>query len=252
MLFYFLDSERRYMHHKELSGRAAVVLAGGLGTRLRSVVADRPKVLAEICGRPFLFYLFDQLLDAHISHAVLCTGYLGDRIQETVGNAYKSLTVGYSPESSPLGTAGALRNALPEIDGDQVLVLNGDSYYETAIAAFWEWHLSKGAQGSLLLTTVPDTRRYGKVETDRQGKILRFSEKGTDAGPGLVNTGIYIISKQLIFSIPCGRSVSLEQEMFPQWIGRELYGCSSKGRFIDIGTPEDYARAASFFKGYKR
>ena len=237
------------MHQQELSDTTAVILAGGLGTRLRSVVADRPKVLAEICGRPFLTYIFDQLLGARINRAVLCTGYRGDQIQETVGNAYKSLTVGYSRELSPLGTAGALRNALLEIHGDQVLVVNGDSYYETDITVFWNWHQSKGARGSVLLTTVPDTRRYGKVETDRQGKILRFNEKGTNAGPGLINAGIYIVNKQLIFSIPSGRKVSLEQEMFPQWVGQELYGCSSEGRFIDIGTPEDYARAAFFFKG---
>jgi len=237
------------MPSSELSNITAVILAGGLGTRLRSVVADRQKVSVEISGRPFVTYLFDQLLFSRINRAVLCTGYLGDRIKETIGNAYKSLTIGYSQEPAPLGTAGALRNAVSTINGDQVLVLNGDSYYETDITAFWRWHQSKGAAGSLLLTTVPDTRRYGKVETDVQGKILRFNEKGANAGPGLINAGIYIISKQLIFSIPSGKKISLEQEMFPLWVNQELYGCSGKGRFIDIGTPEDYARAAFFFKG---
>jgi NDP-sugar pyrophosphorylase family protein len=240
------------MRHGGVSDITAVVLAGGLGTRLRPVVADRPKVLAEVRGRPFLFYLFDQLLDARVNRAVLCTGHLGDRIEEAVGNAYRSLAVGYSRESSPLGTAGAVRNALPHLEGERVLVLNGDSYCDTSVAAFWEWHLSKGAQGTLLLAAVPDTRRYGKVETDAEGRILRFCEKGTDAGAGLVNAGIYAVSKQLIFSIPCGRRASLEQEMFPQWIGKGLYGCSSGGRFIDIGTPGDFERAASFFEGYEQ
>ena len=237
------------MPSSELSKITAVILAGGLGTRLKSVVADKPKVLAEVCGRPFLTYLFDQLINARINRAVLCTGYLGDRIKETIGSAYKSLTIGYSEEFSPLGTAGALRNASSEIAGDQFLVLNGDSYYETDITAFWNRHQAKGASGSLLLTTVADARRFGKVETDDQGNIIQFNEKGANSGPGLINAGIYIISKQFIFSIPSGKRVSLEQEMFPQWIGRKFYGCTSKGRFIDIGTPEDYARAASFFKG---
>jgi NDP-sugar pyrophosphorylase family protein len=237
------------MSSSALSNITAVILAGGLGTRLQSVVADKPKVLAEVCGRPFLTYLFDQLINARINRVVLCTGYLGDRIKEAIGNLYQSLTIEYSQEPAPLGTAGALRNAMATINGDQVLVLNGDSYYETAIPAFWNWHQSKGAAGSLLLTTVQDTRRYGQVETDDQSKILRFNEKGATAGPGLINAGIYIMSKQLIFSILSGRKISLEQEMFPQWVGQELYGCSSKGRFIDIGTPEDYARAATFFKG---
>jgi NDP-sugar pyrophosphorylase family protein len=237
------------MPSSELSNITAVILAGGLGTRLRSVVADRQKVSVEICGRPFLTYIFDQLLGIRVNRAVLCTGYQGDRIKEAIGNAYKSLTIGYSQEYSPLGTAGALRNAFSNINGDQILVLNGDSYFETDITAFWTWHQSKGAAGSLLLTTVADTRRYGKVETDVQGNIVRFNEKGVNSGPGLINAGIYILSKQFLFSIPSGKRVSLEQEMFPLWIGQKFYGYSSKGRFIDIGTPEDYARAASFFKG---
>lgn len=237
------------MHQQKLSSLTAVVLAGGLGTRLRSVVADRPKVLAEICGRPFITYLFDQLLDARIKRAVLCTGYLGDRIQETVGNVYKSLTVGYSRELSPLGTAGALRNALPEIDDDQVLVMNGDSYCDADLSAFWKWHESIKPEGSLLLTKVKDTSRYGIVKTGPDGKVARFSEKGSNRGPGFINAGIYLLRKQVIFSIPSGKSVSLEHEMFPQWIARGLYGYPGEARFIDIGTPEDYVKAESFFKG---
>jgi NDP-sugar pyrophosphorylase family protein len=237
------------MSSSDLSNITAVILAGGFGTRLQSVVSDRSKVIAEICGRPFITYLFDQLLSCRINHVVLCTGYRGDQIKKTCGNAYKSLTIGYSDEPIPLGTAGALRNALSHFNSDQILALNGDSYCAADITAFWDWHKAKCAWGTLLLTKVGDARRYGSVETDSQGIILRFNEKGANSGPGLINAGIYILSKQLVFSISSGKRVSLEQEMFPQWIGRKFYGCSSKGRFIDIGTPEDYARAASFFKG---
>jgi NDP-sugar pyrophosphorylase family protein len=240
------------MPSSELSTITAAILAGGFGTRLRSVVSDRPKVIAEICGRPFLTYLFDQLLSFHISHVVLCTGYMGDRIRETVGNAYGPLMIEYSQEPLPLGTAGALKNAFTRFTSDQILILNGDSFYETNIATFWNWHISKNASASLLLTKITDTRRYGRIETDSQGIILHCNEKEGNSGPGLINTGIYIINKQLIFSIPPGKNVSLEREMFPLWIGRKLYGYSSEGRFIDIGTPEDFAIAGSFFmKGNK-
>jgi NDP-sugar pyrophosphorylase family protein len=240
------------MPSSELSTTTAAILAGGFGTRLRPVISDRPKVLAEICGRPFLTYLFDQLLSFHINHVVLCTGYMGDRIRETIGNTYGSLMIEYSQESLPLGTAGALRYALNRFNSDQILILNGDSYYKTNIATFWNWHKSKEAFASLLLTKVADTQRYGRVETDSQGSILKFNEKGERSGPGLINAGIYLMDKQLIFSIPPEKCVSLERELFPMWIGQKIYGYHSEGQFIDIGTPEDYANAASFFmKGNK-
>jgi NDP-sugar pyrophosphorylase family protein len=235
------------MNQQALSDITAVVLAGGQGTRLQSVVADKPKALAEIYGRPFLTYMFDQLQGFRINHVVLCTGYLGNRIKERFGSSYKLLSIDYSHESQPLGTAGALKNAISYLSDEQILVLNGDSFCGADIAAFWGWHLSKKASASLLLTTLDDTGRYGRVDTDSDGKIIRFSEKGSNPGPGLINAGIYILCKQFIFSIPSGKSVSLEREMFPQWIGKGLYGYGSEGRFIDIGTPEDYSKAGRFF-----
>jgi len=237
------------MSSSELSKITAVILAGGFGTRLRSVIADRPKVLAEIFGRPFIAYLFDQLLSFHISRVVLCTGYMGDRIKKTFGDAYKALKIEYSQEPIPLGTAGALRNALSHFISDQILVLNGDSFYSADIASFWNWHTSNDALCSLLLTKVADTSRYGRVEIDSQGIILKFDEKGGCSEPGLINAGIYFMNKQLILSIPTQRCVSLERDVFPLWIGRKLYGCGTEGTFIDIGTPEDYAKATTFLKG---
>jgi D-glycero-alpha-D-manno-heptose 1-phosphate guanylyltransferase len=235
------------MFSAEFSAITVAVLAGGFGTRLRSVISDRQKVLAEIGGRPFLTYLFDQLASFYINHVVLCTGYRGDQIKKILGNSYKSLMITYSQESTPLGTAGALRNAYTHFASDHILVLNGDSFYETDIAAFWNWHTSKKAFCSVLLTEVDDTSRYGRVETDEQGVIVQFSEKGKNTGPGLINAGIYLMNKRLVSSIPTGKRVSLEQEMFPRWSGNNLYGCRSEGRFIDIGTPEDYAKAEHFF-----
>src|SRR3989338_6029269 len=113
---------------KRLSGVTVAILAGGLGTRLRSVIADRPKVLAEVRGRPFLTYIFDQLIAASIKYAVLCTGYLGEKVCDRFGDSYGSLRLAYSQEPSPRGTAGALRLALPLFKSDSVLVMNGDSY----------------------------------------------------------------------------------------------------------------------------
>ena len=231
----------------DLASVTAAILAGGMGTRLRSVVADRPKVLAEIRGRPFLAYLLDQLAGAGVRTVVLCTGYLGEQVQAMFGDSYGSLRLVYSQESSPLGTAGALRLALPLFKAETVLVMNGDSFCEANLRAFWAWHCARSADATLLLTRMLDTKRYGRVHVDEDGLVLRFDEKGQNGGPGWINAGIYLLNRRLLLTIPSSGAVSLEREMFPAWIGRGLYGYRSEGRFLDIGTPEAYILAERFF-----
>jgi NDP-sugar pyrophosphorylase family protein len=231
----------------DLADLTAAILAGGLGTRLRSVVTDRPKVLAEVGGRPFLAYLLDQLIAVGIKSAVLCTGYLGHQVQTTFGDSYAGLRLVYSQEASPQGTAGALRVALPLVESDCVLVLNGDSFCQTNLPALWVSHLVRGAEATILLTQVPDTGRYGRVQVEADGRVWRFDEKGGESGPGWINAGIYVLNRRLLGTIPRSGAVSLERAMFPVWIGRGLYGFQSTGRFLDIGTPEAYAVAGQFF-----
>lgn len=223
-----------------------VILAGGLGTRLRTVVDDRPKVLAEINGRPFLAYLLDMVASFGISEVVMCTGYLGDRICSTFGSQYRGLHLTYSQESEPLGTAGALRLALPWIKSDTILVMNGDSYCRADLIAFWDWHRAKRADASILLTRVLRTERYGRVKVDEDSRVMSFEEKGDRTGPGWINAGIYLINRGLLQAIPENRKMSLEQEMFPAWIVSGLYGYQFECRFLDIGIPEDYAKAEQF------
>ena len=230
-----------------LAGVTAAILVGGLGIRLRPVVADRPKVLVEIRGRPFLAYLLDQLAGTGVRYVVLCTGYLGEQVEAEFGDAYGSLCLVYSQESSPLGTAGALRLALPLFKSDPVLVMNGDSFCQANLRGFWAWHCARGAEATLLLTEVPDTKRYGRVDVDADGLVLRFDEKNDKGGPGWINAGIYLLNHRLLPTTPANGAVSLERDMFPAWIGRGLYGYRSEGRFLDIGTPEAYAVAEQFF-----
>lgn len=230
-----------------LANITAVILAGGFGTRLRSVVSDRPKVLAEVGGRPFLGYLLDQLVAEDVKSVVLCTGYLGEQVQDRLGTHYRTLALQYSREPQPLGTGGALRLALPMLDTDSVLVMNGDSYCDTRLDAFANWHAGRRPPATILLAETDDTRRYGRVQVDDQGRVLRFSEKTDDMDPGLVNAGIYLLSRTLIGSIAFGRAVSLEREVFPDWIGRGLCGFRGDGRLWDIGIPESYARAEAEF-----
>lgn len=227
---------------------SAAILAGGLGTRLREAVSDRPKVLAVVHDRPFLEYLFDQLRAAGFRSVTLCVGYMAEKIEQLFGSQYRELELVYSREDSPLGTGGALRLALPHLSGSTVLVMNGDSFCDLDISAFCSWHLSKQSSVSIALTEVDDTSRYGSVRRDAHEHIQSFEEKGTSQGRGLVNAGIYLLSRSVLEEIPPGRALSLERDFFPKRISRGLCGYTAKHqRFIDIGTPTSYSQAQTLF-----
>lgn len=234
---------------KTLADITALVLAGGLGVRLRSVVSDRPKALAPIRGRPFLTYLLRQLVDHRIQRAVLCTGFLGDRVQSAFGEAYHGMRLSYSREEQALGTAGALVHARNLIESDLILVLNGDSYCASDFNAFAAAHLRSGANASLLLSYQNDTGRFGQVQLDDRSRIKAFSEKNSAARPGWINAGIYLLPITWVAELPGDRKLSLEREVFPIWIGRGLFGHPTNDAFLDIGTPESYRAASEFFAG---
>ncbi len=232
----------------KLAGMTAAILAGGLGTRLRPVVSNCAKVLADIDGRPFVQFILDQLSVSGVKSVVLCAGYKGAELEKTLSPSHAGLHLAFSQETAPLGTAGALRRALPFMNSDPVLVLNGDSFCTGDIARLLDRHLEKRAAASIMLVHQEDTRSYGRVDTDADGRVVAFREKSDLKEPGWVNAGVYILSREVLQSIPEDRQVSLEKETFPAWIDRGLYGFQSGGALIDIGTPERYAAAPEFFR----
>ncbi len=231
----------------DLSSITAAILAGGLGTRLRTVVADRPKVLAEVQGRPFLSFLLDHLSATGLRRIVLCTGYCGEQICQAMGDTYRNLQLSYSQEARPLGTAGALRLASAMLPSDPVLVMNGDSFCAADLLGLLKFHYSRRAEATVLLAAVANADRYGGIKLGDDDAVVEFAEKRIGAGAGWINAGIYLLSRHVLLSIPENRPVSLEYEVFPSLIGRGIYGCRSGGRFLDIGTPEDFASATAFF-----
>jgi D-glycero-alpha-D-manno-heptose 1-phosphate guanylyltransferase len=228
----------------------AVILAGGMGTRLREVVPDLPKALVPVRGRPFLSYLLEQVESAGLVTAVLCIGYEGREIQKVFGRYFEGLELFYSQEEQPLGTAGALRAALPLVKTAWWLVMNGDSYCHVDLSQFDEIAILE-ERPSIILTQVQDTSRYGQVVLDDDDRIVRFEEKRQQGSAGWINAGIYLLPLEYINEIPAGREVSLEKEMFPLWIQRGLFGIKSTGAFIDIGTPDSYTDAKRFFQELK-
>lgn len=225
-----------------LEQTTAVLLAGGAGTRLRPVVRDLPKALAPVAGRPFLTYLLDRIAAAGIGRVLLCTGFGGDRIRATFGDAYRELRIEYSHEETPRGTGGALRDAVRLLPGSPALVLNGDSYCGADLRELWEWHHLRPAHATLVAAEVADASRFGRIEADAAGRVRGFAEK-TTPGPGLVNAGIYLVHTELLARIPAGRPVSLERECLPTWLRLGLFAFPSRGRLLDIGTPESFAAA---------
>ena len=229
----------------------AAVLAGGLGTRLREVTGALPKVLAPVAGKPFLAHVLDMLRNAGVPKVILCTGYGAAFVRETFGTEHEGMPLEYSEEKEPLGTGGALRLAAEGLSSAGLLVANGDTCCVADIRAFHAWSIDHGARAALLLAHVEDAGRYGRVEVDDKGHILRFGEKES-AAPGWVNAGFYYIETELLRAIPAGRSVSIERETFPSWLSRRLYGYRAEARFLDIGTPESYAEAEAFLLSQSR
>lgn len=226
-----------------LSGVSAAILAGGAGTRLRPVVSDRPKPLAEVQGRPFVTFLLDQLWEAGIRRVVFCCGYRGDQLQSTLGDTHGPMQLVYSQETEPLGTAGALRLAVPLLHSEFVLAMNGDSFLDIDLVDLWSWYRQQGAPIALAVAEVSDAGPFGSVLIADDGAVLGFTEKAEVGGRGWVNAGIYCLHRSVLQGIPPGRAVSLEREMFPSWIKTGMVAFRSNGKLLDIGTPVSYAAA---------
>lgn len=230
----------------EASEIPVLILAGGLGTRLSAVVSDRPKPLAEVAGRPFLAWTLDRLEAAGFRDVVLCTGHLGGRARELLGERHGGLRLAYSEEPIALGTAGALRYAARTLAGGTVLALNGDSYLGLDFAALLACHAGHPGDGTLALVRVADAGRYGQVDF-AEGRVRAFREKGAEPGSGWINGGVYALPRTRLLALPEG-PLSLETDVFPSWIGA-LWGFPCEVPFLDIGLPETYAVAESFLKG---
>lgn len=224
--------------------KEAIILAGGAGNRLRSVVSDRPKPMADIHGRPFLEYLFDYLKKEGITRLVLSVGYLSHTIEDHFKDSYLGMDIIYAREEVPLGTGGGIKNALRFTMSDSVFIINGDTYFPVKLQNLEDKYLATGAEMVMALYKVSDPERYGTLSISEEGKILDFGEKTQVKGEALINGGIYLASKELFNGRDLPAKFSLEQDL----LGRsadsiKLYGIVCREMFIDIGIPESYREA---------
>jgi NDP-sugar pyrophosphorylase family protein len=240
------------MRHTLLQGTDVVILCGGLGKRLRGVLDDRPKPMAEIEGRPFLDILINHVAKYGITRFILCTGFKGDLIKRYYKNKRGRLIFVVSDENEPLGTAGAIKNAESFIESDMFLVLNGDSLCEIDMEDFIKFHIGKGALISIAVTMIESPVEYGVIRLDEDQKIISFGEKISRSGNDLINAGMYVFDKKILKEIPSGQKMSLEYDLFPGILNKGLYGYLSEKRLLDIGTPERLAMAKDYFREDKK
>ena len=225
----------------------ALILIGGLGTRLRPLTCSVPKPLLPIVNRPFLEYQFMLLKKYGIKDVILCVAYMSHEFERYFGTGGKwGLNIQYVHEKDPLGTGGAVKNAERYIDS-ATLIFNGDILTDMELNSMFKFHKEKRSKVTIALTRVKDPTVFGLVETDKSGKIERFLEKPSwdEVTCNTINTGVYIFEPEILEFIPPGINYSVERGLFPNLLrdGADIYGYTSKGYWMDIGSIDKYLQA---------
>lgn len=222
--------------------KEAIILAGGKGTRLQSVVSDLPKPMAPIGDLPFLEYMLNYLISYNIDHVILSVGYKWKTIHEYFGDQYKSVSLSYAVEETPLGTGGGIKLALEKADGDDVYVLNGDTFFDVNLFDLSEFYFAHQSDMAITVKRITNFFRYGTVELD-VCKVIAFKEKQA-LKSGLINGGVYMMKKDLFQSYKLPQKFSFETDFMEKHLP-SLKICAMRitEYFIDIGLPADYEKA---------
>jgi D-glycero-alpha-D-manno-heptose 1-phosphate guanylyltransferase len=221
----------------------SIILAGGQGTRLRGIVPHLPKPMADIAGRPFLWWLMDRLKQQGVRRVILSVGYKSEIFQDYFGSAFAGMEISYAIEREPLGTGGAIKLALAEAKGSHVIVLNGDSYVDVSLQALMSGLEAAGTDLAMAVTYLNDSARYGSLVIEEKTNIITsFREKSL--GAGHINAGIYCLRRDIFVKYSVPAKFSFEHDFLPKSL-RALRPLAIEGvrAFIDIGTPEDYILA---------
>jgi D-glycero-alpha-D-manno-heptose 1-phosphate guanylyltransferase len=221
-----------------------IILAGGQGTRLKSVVKDIPKVMAPIDGNPFLNYIINNLKRYELTKIIISTGYKSDTIEDYYGNNFI-----YSKELTPLGTGGAIAFAKPFLTEETFIVINGDTFFDIDYKDLIDKHIRTKAKITVALTKVKDTSRYIRFRLDKENRIVEMEGRGIEK-PGVSIGGIFIFNKEVLEDFPI--KGPLEEIVFPKYINNGLFGWVYDGFFIDIGIPEDYERCQKYLPKFSK
>lgn len=227
----------------------AVILAGGMGTRLRSVIKDIPKPMAPVKGKPFLFFVLQWVRRYPVEKIILSLGFKPGTVRNYFGDSFSGIPVEYVVEDQPLGTGGAVKYAMRFTEGDDFLVINGDTFFPIDLKKFYDSHIEKSSHFSIALKRMRDFDRYGTVEC-KEDTIVRFREKGF-CNEGLINGGIYLINRNYLESKELPEVFSIEKDLMEKEAGSGILKAQTfDDVFIDIGMPEDYQRASELLSNY--
>lgn len=227
-----------------------VILCGGLGTRLRSIISDKPKVLAKIGDTTFLDILLNDISIFGLKNIILCVGYLKDQIKRHFDyycNYYNGYNIIFSEEEKPLGTGGAIKNAQSLIKSSPFIVMNGDSICNIDFREFLNFHINKKALLSMVLSKSTTPQDYGVTTLDNSSRITSFNEKSVNNNNAIINAGIYLMQKDIFYHMPDRKTFSLEYDLFPKLCNGRCYGFMTDSQIIDIGTSYRYMKAINFF-----
>ena len=224
-----------------------IILAGGLGTRLASVVKDVPKPMAPVADKPFLDHILNALPLGHVNKIILAVGYKSDKVINYYGDNFEEIPIVYSVEDEPLGTGGGIVLALNHVTQDTALILNGDTFFDVNYEDFWQIHKDSNAPITLALKQMQSPDRYGTVLMEKN-TIVKFNEKVKNLSSGLINGGCYWVNRNILEVLPKVEKYSFEKDFLEVSVQKNyLAGYISDGLFIDIGIPEDYERAQQIF-----
>lgn len=229
----------------------AILLAGGFGTRLKTVVNDVPKPMAPINNIPFLSYILESLYQAKFTRILLSVGYLADKIKDTYGNSYKTISLVYCTEKEALGTGGAIRYAMQKAKERDVFVLNGDTFFEVNYLELLNYHRERDANITIAVKKMENFNRYGTIEYNNTFNVTKFNEK-QPLEKGYINAGVYVMSVEYMNSLSLPTVFSLEKNVLEQyyWDDMIVYDTDCENYFIDIGIPEDYNKAQDELNRY--
>lgn len=226
----------------DLNDIDALILCGGLGKRLRSVDDQTPKVMMPVEGRPFLDLIIDHLKAGGIERVVLCTGYKAHIVEDYYRRNDRGIVIDFSREEELLGTGGAVKSAREIVRTNPFIVLNGDSLCPIDLKGLVDFHQRCQGVATLGISKVPENKDYGGISIDEDSRIIAFDEK-TEARSSYVNTGVYCFDRRIFELMPERDNFMFEYDVFPQLIGRGIYGYKTQQGFHDIGTPDRYKQA---------
>lgn len=224
-----------------------IILSGGLGKRLRSIVKDIPKTMAKVNERPFLEHTLKYISQFDVQNVILAVGYKREYIKKYFKEKFLNMNIIYSEETEPLGTGGAIKKALKQTSSKNIIVMNGDIYHKVNLKELMESHLNSNRPATLTLKEMKDFDRFGVVEFDENNIITAFKEKEYTK-KGYINVGVYAVKNDIFDDLPFEEKFSIENDYFNKYANQMKFNAYIYDKeFIDIGIPEDYQKCIQIF-----